>query len=131
MTGGYMGRIGFVDLSTGEVKEEGLDYKMARDFIGGHGLGARILFEHQKPGIDPLGPENILGFTTGPLTGTSTPTGGRYMAVCKSPLTGGWGDANSGGYFGSELKSAGWDAIFVSGIAPHRSIFWSPMQELQ
>ena len=117
MTGGYMGRIGFVDLSTGEMREEKLDERLARSFIGGYGLGARILFEHQKGGADPLGPENTLGFTTGPLTGTPSPTGGRYMAVCKSPLTGGWGDANSGGYLGSELKSAGWDAIFVSGIA--------------
>jgi aldehyde:ferredoxin oxidoreductase len=64
-----------------------------------------------------LGPESTLGFTTGPLTGTKTPTGGRYMAVCKSPLTGGWGDANAGGFFGSELKAAGWDAVFVCGIA--------------
>ena len=117
MSGGYTGRMGFVDLSTGEVREEQLDENLARDFIGGHGLGVRILYERQKGGVNPLGPENILGFTTGPLTGTQTPTGGRYMAVCKSPLTGGWGDANSGGYFGSELKSAGWDAIFVSGIA--------------
>jgi aldehyde:ferredoxin oxidoreductase len=117
MTGGYMGRIGFVDLSTGEIREEKLDPALTRDYIGGYGLGARVLFEHQKKGVDPLGPENILGFTTGPLTGTKTPTGGRYMAVSKSPLTGGWGDANSGGYFGSELKAAGWDAVFVSGIA--------------
>ncbi|TET88146.1 MAG: aldehyde ferredoxin oxidoreductase [Desulfobacteraceae bacterium] len=117
MSGGYTGRMGFVDLSTGEVREEQLDENLARDFIGGYGLGVRILYERQKGGVNPLGPENILGFTTGPLTGTQTPTGGRYMAVCKSPLTGGWGDANSGGYFGSELKSAGWDAIFVSGIA--------------
>jgi len=117
MTGGYQGKIGFVDLSKGEIREEKLDETLARDFIGGYGLGVRILFERQKKGIDPLGPGNILGFTTGPLTGTKTPTGGRYMAVCKSPLTGGWGDANSGGYFGSELKSAGWDAIFFSGIA--------------
>jgi len=117
MSGGYIGRLGFVNLSTGELKEEQLDQKLARDFIGGYGLGVRILFARQKGGIDSLGPENILGFTTGPLTGTPTPTGGRYMVVCKSPLTGGWGDANSGGYFGSELKSAGWDAIFVSGIA--------------
>jgi aldehyde:ferredoxin oxidoreductase len=109
--------MGFVDLSTGEVREEQLDENLARDFIGGYGLGVRILYESQKGGVNPLGPENILGFTTGPLTGTQTPTGGRYMAVCKSPLTGGWGDANSGGYFGSELKSAGWDAIFLSGIA--------------
>ena len=118
MTAGYAERIGFVNLSTGETKEEKLDEKLARDFIGGYGLGVRVLFERQKAGADPLGPENILGFTTGPLTGTPVPTGGRYMAVCKSPLTGGWGDANSGGFFGAELKAADWDAIFVSGIAP-------------
>lgn len=118
MTGGYAGRIGFVDLSTGEIKEEKLDEKMAHDFIGGYGLGVRILLERQKAGIDPLGPENILGFTTGPLTGTPVPTGSRYTVVCKSPLTGGWGDANSGGFFGDELKRAGWDALFISGIAP-------------
>ena len=117
MAGGYAGKIAFVDLSRGEIEIEKLDEEQAQDFIGGHGLGARILFERQKKGSDPLGPDNILGFTTGPLTGTKTPTGGRYMAVCKSPLTGGWGDANAGGFFGSELKSAGWDAVFVSGIA--------------
>jgi len=117
MVDGYAGRIGFVDLSTGEIKTEILDESLARDYIGGQGIGARILFERQKKGVDPLGPESYLGFTTGPLTGTKVPTGGRYMAVCKSPLTGGWGDANSGGYFGAELKAAGWDAIFVNGAA--------------
>ena len=85
MADGYMGRIGFVDLASGEIREEKLDPALARDYIGGYGLGVRVLFENQKKGIDPLGPENILGFTTGPLTGTKTPTGGRYMAVCKSP----------------------------------------------
>jgi aldehyde:ferredoxin oxidoreductase len=118
MAGGYAGKIAFIDLTKGDIQTETLDEKLARDFIGGQGLGARILFERQKKGVDPLGPESMLGFTTGPLTGTKTPTGGRYMAVCKSPLTGGWGDANSGGYFGSELKAAGWDAVFVTGIAP-------------
>ena len=118
MVAGYSGKIAFVDLTTGEIKEEKIDEGLLRSFIGGYGLGVRVLFERQKAGIDPLGPENILGFTTGPLTGTQTPTGSRYMAVCKSPLTGGWGDANSGGYFGSELKAAGFDAIFFSGIAP-------------
>jgi aldehyde:ferredoxin oxidoreductase len=117
MTGGYAGKMGFVDLTTDEIKIETLDEELARDFIGGQGLGARILFERQKKGVDPLGPESYLGFTTGPLTGTKVPTGGRYMVVCKSPLTGGWGDANSGGYFGAELKAAGWDAIFVTGAA--------------
>ena len=117
MTGGYAGKIAFVDLTTDEIEIEALDEGLARDFIGGQGLGARILFERQKKGVDPLSPESYLGFTTGPLTGTKVPTGGRYMAVCKSPLTGGWGDANSGGYFGAELKAAGWDAIFVTGAA--------------
>ncbi|MEJ2223301.1 MAG: aldehyde ferredoxin oxidoreductase family protein [Desulfobacterales bacterium] len=117
MAGGYAGKMGFVDLTANEIKIESLDEGLARDYIGGQGLGARILFERQKKGVDPLGPESYLGFTTGPLTGTKVPTGGRYMAVCKSPLTGGWGDANSGGYFGAELKAAGWDAIFVTGAA--------------
>ncbi len=118
MLGGYAGKIAFINLTSGEIRTEQLDESLARDYMGGQGLGARILFEYQKKGVDPLGPESMLGFTTGPLTGTPTPTGGRYMAVCKSPLTGGWGDANSGGFFGSELKAAGWDALFVTGIAP-------------
>ncbi len=117
MAGGYAGKIAFIDLTTGEIKTDTLDEGMARNFIGGHGIGARIVFERQEKGVDPLGPQAYLGFTTGPLTGTKTPTGGRYMAVCKSPLTGGWGDANAGGYFGAGLKAAGWDAIFVSGTA--------------
>ena len=117
MAGGYAGKIGFIDLTTDNIEVVTLDEDLARSYIGGQGLGARILFERQKKGVDPLGPESYLGFTTGPLTGTKVPTGGRYMAVCKSPLTGGWGDANSGGYFGAELKAAGWDAIFVNGVA--------------
>ena len=115
MVDGYMGKIGFVDLSTGEIRRQALDEALIRDYIGGYGLGVRILFEHQKKGVDPLGPENILGFTAGTLTGTKTPASGRYMAVCKSPLTGGWGDANAGGYFGSELKATGLDAVFIIG----------------
>ena len=83
MPGGYMQRIGFVDLTTGAVREEPLEEALGRSFIGGYGLGVRVLFERQRPRVDPLGPENTLGFATGPLTGTRTPTGGRYMVVCK------------------------------------------------
>lgn len=114
---GCMGKILFVDLSTGEIKEEKPDEELYRDFLGGYGLGARILFSRQKPGVDPLGPENMLGFVTGPLTGTSTPLGNRYMVVSKSPLTGGWGDANSGGDFGPYLKFSGYDAVFFTGVS--------------
>ncbi len=124
MPGGYMGKIAFVDLTTNSVCEESLSETMAREFIGGYGLGVRVLFEHQPKHVDPMGPDNMLGITAGPLTGTKAPTGGRYMVCCKSPLTGGWGDANSGGYFGSELKSAGFDAVFISGAAADPVFLW-------
>ena len=112
-----MGKILFVDLSKGELKDEALDEKLCRDFIGGYGLGARIIYSRQKAGVDPLGPENFLGLVTGPLTGTPATMGCRYIAVGKTPLTGGWGDANSGGDFGPHLKFAGYDAVFFNGIA--------------
>ncbi len=117
MTGGYMGKILFVNLSTGEMKEEKPDESLYRDYIGGYGLGAKILYDRQKSGADPLGPDNILGLVTGPLTGSPHIVGTRYVAVGKSPLTGGWGDANSGGYFGPYLKFAGYDAVFFEGIS--------------
>ena len=115
MRGGYAGKIAFVDLSTGKVEEESLDEKVARDFLGGYGLGARVLYEKIPKGADPLGPENILGFVTGPLTGTAIPFVSRFTVVGKSPLTGCWGDANGSGSFGPKLKFSGYDALFVSG----------------
>jgi aldehyde:ferredoxin oxidoreductase len=117
MANGSMGKILWVDLAKKQVKEEPLDEKTVRDYLGGYGLGARILFNHQKPGADPLGPDNILGFVTGILTGTPAMGGSRYVVVGKSPLTGGWGDANSGGNFGPYLKFAGYDAVFFTGAA--------------
>ncbi len=114
---GVMGKILWVDLSTKEIREEPLDEKTARKYLGGYGLGARILFDRQKPGVDPLGPEATLGFVTGLLTGTDGLGGSRYVVVGKSPLTGGWGDANSGGDFGPYLKFSGYDAVFVTGIS--------------
>jgi aldehyde:ferredoxin oxidoreductase len=117
MTAGYMGKLLFVDLSTGVMKEEKPDQSLYRDFIGGYGLGARVLYSHQKGGVDPLGAENTLGLVTGPLTGTPAPFGCRYVAVGKSPLTGGWGDANCGGDFGPNLRFAGYDGVFFSGIS--------------
>jgi len=115
---GYVGRTLWVDLSTGRLEDEVLDEEFCRQFIGGYGLGARIIFSRQKAGVDPLGPDNILGFTTGMLTGTPSISASRYIVVGKSPLTGGWGDANSGGSFGPHLKFAGYDNIFFTGIAP-------------
>jgi aldehyde:ferredoxin oxidoreductase len=124
MSGGFIGKIALADLGTGQVAVEALSEQTAREFIGGYGLGVRTIFERQPAGVDPLGPENILGLAAGPLTGTKAPTGGRYMACGKSPLTGGWGDANSGGYFGSELKAAGFDALFVTGASASPVMLW-------
>jgi len=118
MLGGYAGKILFVDLTTGKAKEETPPESLYRDFIGGTGLGVRILYERMKPKADPLGPENILGFVTGPLTATPTPGSGRFTVVTKSPLTGAWADANAGGFWGPELKWAGYDGVFISGASP-------------
>jgi aldehyde:ferredoxin oxidoreductase len=117
ITGGYMGKILFVDLTTGELKDETPDEKLYRDFLGGYGLGSQVMFSRQRGGVDPLGPENTLGFATGPLTGVPGFFGSRYTVMGKSPLTGGWGDANSGGFFGPHLKFAGYDAVFLTGIS--------------
>jgi aldehyde:ferredoxin oxidoreductase len=118
MAGGYIGKLLFINLADGTIKEETPEENFYRDFIGGYGIGARILYSRQRGGVDPLGPENILGIVTGPLTGTPTPFGCRYVVVAKSPLSGGWGDANCGADFGPYLKFAGYDGIFFSGIAP-------------
>jgi aldehyde:ferredoxin oxidoreductase len=117
MARGYMGKILNVNLTRREVKDEALDDKLCRDFIGGYGIGARLLFGRMKAKTDPLGPESILGFMTGPLTGTDAISGTRYTVVGKSPLTGGWGDANCGGSFAAYLKFSGYDGIFFTGIA--------------
>jgi aldehyde:ferredoxin oxidoreductase len=117
MARGYMGKWLFVNLSMGKIEAEALDESLCKDFIGGYGIGARILYSRQKGGVDPLGPENTLGLLTGPLTGTPATFGARYCAVAKSPLTGGWGDANSGGHFGPHLKFAGCDGVFFTGIS--------------
>jgi aldehyde:ferredoxin oxidoreductase len=117
MARGYMGKMLFVDLSEGKLRDEPLDEKLCRQFIGGYGIGARILFSGQKAGVDPLGPDNTLGILSGPFSGTPAVSGTRYTVVAKSPLTGGWGDANSGGYFGAFVKFAGYDALFFTGIS--------------
>lgn len=117
MRNGYLGKLLLVDLSTGKVTTEILPDNLLHDFIGGYGVGARLLLEQMHPGTDPLGPDNYLGFFTGPLTGTKAPFGNRYMIAGRSPLTMTWGDANSGGEFGPYLKFAGYDAIIFHGTA--------------
>ncbi len=118
MARGYMGKMLNVYLTTGTLQEEPLDDGLCRAYIGGYGLGARLLYERIPAGADPLGPNNILGLLTGPLTGTPAVIGSRFVAVAKSPKTsGGWGDANCGGFFGPHLKFAGYDGVLFGGVA--------------
>ena len=114
---GYTGKILRVNLTTGEIIKEELDLAKAQKFLGGRGLGAMMLSEEIAPDVDPLGPENKVFFVTGPLTGSSVPTGGRYMVVTKSPLNNSIASSNSGGYWGAELKFAGYDMLIVEGKA--------------
>lgn len=121
---GYAGKLLFIDLSTGEIKKDVLDKSLATDFLGGYGIGAKILFDNMKPGTAPFSEESILGFTTGPATATGTVMGGRFNVVSKSPVTGMWNDSNSGGYFGPELKKAGYDAVFIKGKSDKPVYIW-------
>lgn len=117
MPGTYGECILRVNLTTGEIKKEELSEKILRAYIGGRGLGTYYLSKLMDPKADPFSPENVLIFATGPLTGTPAPAGGRYMVLCKSPLTGLIACSNSGGYFGAEIKAAGYDLLVFEGEA--------------
>lgn len=113
----YAGKIAHVDLTSGKIEIEELDRPKAEKFIGGRGLGVKMLYDAGVAKVDPLSPENQLIFMNGPMTGTQVPTGGRYNVVTKSPLTGKIAYGNSGGIWGAKLKYAGWDGIVFSGKA--------------
>jgi len=114
---GYGGRILRVDLSSGRMKEERLDRKWTRPVIGGRAANTRRLAEELDPNCEPLGPENLLIFGVGPLTGTILPASAYFIVTAKSPLTGILGDSAAGGSFGPELKFAGFDQIIITGRA--------------
>jgi aldehyde:ferredoxin oxidoreductase len=113
-----MGKILRVDLTNGKITEEFPDEETLRLYLGGAGLGTKFLIDEVPKGIDPLGPENKLIFMTGPLTGTPSPSTGRYSVVAKSPLTGAWGEANSAGFWGRDLKRSGFDGVILECISP-------------
>lgn len=114
---GYMGKLLFVDLSTGTYEIRELTEELAKNFIGGHGLGAKILYDEMPANTDVFAPESMIGFLAGPMSASRAFFGGRYMVVSKSPVTGMWNDANSGGHFGAKLRHSGFDGIFVKGIS--------------
>ena len=113
----YMGKLARINLTTGQITVESVDLDLAKKFIGGRGLGTAMLYEEGVAKVEPLSADNKLIYITGPMTGTASPTAGRYMVVTKSPLTGMIACSNSGGVWGAKLKYAGWDAIIVEGKA--------------
>ena len=117
----YAGKILRVNLTTGKVSEEPLKEDMVKAFIGGRGLGAKYLFDEISPGIDPLSPENILIFMTGPLNGLPVPCAGKHVVISKSPATNTFLDCYAGGFLGAELKFAGFDGIIIHGKAENLS----------
>lgn len=117
---GYCGRILHIDLTTETFSEKPLSEEMAADFIGGSGIAAALFFDllgKDCGQVDPLSPDNPLILMTGPLTGTGLPATGRMVACARSPLTGIWGESNVGGFWGPELKRAGWDGVIITGAA--------------
>jgi aldehyde:ferredoxin oxidoreductase len=118
MLSGYGGSILRVNLTTGKITKSPTPPELARDFIGGRGFGAYFLFKEVPKNADPLGPENKLIISSGPLAGLMVPGAGKCDWTTKSPLTGGYADASMGGHITAEIKYAGLDTIIIEGISP-------------
>ncbi len=114
---GFFGKILWINLTEEKFKEESLSEEHYRQYLGGYGLAVKLIYENMSAKVDPLSPDSLFGFFPGLLTGTPAPFSGRYMVAGKSPLTSTWGDANSGGTFGPEIKKCGYDAILFKGAA--------------
>ncbi len=128
---GWAGKILRVNLSNEKVVQKPLDKDLTLNFLGGRGINVKLLHDELKFGIDPLGPENILIFGTGPLTGTTGPSAGRYNVTALSPLTGILGDSNSGGFFAPELKYTGFDHLLINGKAKKPMYLWINDDEVE
>jgi aldehyde:ferredoxin oxidoreductase len=122
--GGYAGRILDVDLSTGKVHTKPLPEEVPGSFLGGKGLAAYMLYGEIPSGTDPLGPGNVLMFATGPMTGAPLAGGVKYTVACRSPLTGTWDDSSASGFWGPQLKFAGYDALLIRGKSPKPVLLW-------
>ena len=115
---GWREQIIDIDLTREEIQTRTLPRGMYIKTIGGIGLAAQLIFDYVPPEADPLGSDNVLVVVAGPLGGTTWPGTGRVELAARSPLTGLWGESSLGGYFGTQLKRAGYDAIALRGIAP-------------
>ena len=110
-------KIAYIDLSTGEIKTAPIPIEMRKLYLGGRGLDMYLLYNHLEPGVDPLGPNNVLTVSAGLLTGTLASASARTHIGAKSPLTGFIGSSNMGGFFAPELRWAGFDHLVISGCA--------------
>jgi aldehyde:ferredoxin oxidoreductase len=115
---GYGGKILRVNLTTGKISKEPTPAQVALDFIGGRGFGAYFLYKEVPQGAEPLGPDNKLIISSGPMSGLMIPGAGKCDFTTKSPLTGGYASASMGGHFTAEIKYAGLDSIILEGISP-------------
>lgn len=131
MLGGYKGKILWVDLANHKWHTEKITEDLAFKWIGGSGFAAVIVSKLVSDYTDPLGPDNILGFFTGPLTGTMVPSSGRHCVAGKSPLTGIWGEASVGGSWGKCLKDAGYDALILTGQSPYPVYLWINEEKIE
>ena len=121
---GYMGKLLYVDLNDSRWEVKNLNKQDVDLYIGGSGLGAKILYDETDEKTNPLGPENVLIFMTGPYTGTPVLCSSRFSVVSKSPLTGIFGEANSGGSWGEAFKKSGFDGLVIKGKAPKPVYLW-------
>jgi aldehyde:ferredoxin oxidoreductase len=118
MLNGYGGQVLRVDLTRGTIEKSDLDPDLARDYLGGRGFAAKILYTELEKGIDPLGEDNKVVVAAGPLSGLAIPGAGKTTFAAKSPATGSYGDSNVGGLLSAEMKYAGYDLIIVEGMSP-------------
>ena len=124
MAYGWTGTVLRINLTDRTIKKEPLNEDWAKEYVGGRGLGAKYLSEEMDPTLDALDPDNKMLFVTGPLTGTNASCGSRYMVVTKGPLTNAITTSNSGGYWGPELKFAGYDMLILEGKASSPCYVW-------
>jgi aldehyde:ferredoxin oxidoreductase len=120
-----------INLSTGRISEEEISQDIRQKFVGGRGLGVKIVFEEVDPLTSPLSADNKIVLAVGPMTGAAAPTAGRYEVVSKSPLTGTISDGNSGGYFGPMLKALGYEAVVVEGKSKDPIYIWAHRRDVE
>jgi len=124
---GYNGRILHVDLGAGKTTIEKPNEAWYRTCMGGSGIATYYLYKHIKPAVDAIGPHHIFVFALSVVTGAPISGFNRFLVAAKSPLTGYYAESEAGGYFGPELKFAGFDAVIIKGRSPHRCIYASIM----